>query len=230
MLMLAGIGIVEYGLQHESFADLEEMNFNTVEHAELATEYYSETGTLLGIETGLQLSIENGEYRINTGEWTNETGILNSGDLFQLKNISSDQYDTINTTIRHVDTVSTTFSTHTKIDLDTQAAEIIFLGVENAELDSDYYSETGMVSEINTGIEISAQNCEYRINTGNWTNETSTIYNGDHFSIKIRSANEYQETTTGIVFIGDLVSYFSATTKQAPTDTEIESIIFDNIS
>jgi len=227
-LMIAWFGILNYGLQHNSFADIEEINFNNIENAELNTEYYSETWTLNWIETGIDLSIDNWRFRINTWEWTNQTWILYSGDIFQLKAISSNQYNTTNITTRHLNEFTTEFQVTTKIELDTEPESFYFDNITWAELDTGYVSNMAIISDINTWISISAIWCEYKINTGDRETISWTIYSWDIFYIKIHSAKTYNSSIQWVVVLWTFPTYFSVTTKNE--DKTIEQINFKNIT
>lgn len=72
------MGIINYGIQNNSLANIEEIQFTPVENAELNTVYYSNTGKLISTETGLEINISNGRFSINEGERNNQTGMIYS--------------------------------------------------------------------------------------------------------------------------------------------------------
>lgn len=113
-------------------------------NADLSTLYNSNIITITGITMATSISIVSGEYKINSGAWTNVLGIVNNGDTVQVRRISSSAYSTAVSTTLTVGTVSGTYTITTKDD-DTPNP-FTFTPVVNAELSTQYESNTITIS------------------------------------------------------------------------------------
>jgi hypothetical protein len=97
-----------------------------------------------------------------------------------------------------VDTVADNFNLTNKIDQPRSTA-----------IESNSITVTG----IDTMIDISITDGEYRINGGNWTDTDGIVGNNDKVTVRLTSSSDYSTTVTTNLSIGNIMKTFSVTTE-----------------
>lgn len=105
----------------------------------------------------------------------------------------------------------------TKADFeDITPDPIVFDAVSQAELSTEYSSNTVSILGIDTGIIVSAENGLISINGGEFTGIALPAFANDTLQVKLTSSSQYTSSTLATVTVGDTPYMFSITTKDAP--------------
>ena len=97
--------------------------------------------------------------------------------------------------------------------LDTSPNTFNFVDVANANLTSEYYSNTINIDGINTWTNISITNWLYKINDWSWLDIESLIYSWDSVQIKTFSNDDYGQSKTVTLSVWDLDVDWTITNK-----------------
>jgi len=111
-LVRGGEGFGAFDAQADYVPDA--FSFTPVTNADRSTAYISNTITVAGISTVSPISIVGGEYRINGGAFTSDSGTVVIDDVVDVRQTSSDQYTTLTTATLTIGGVSGNFNVTTK--------------------------------------------------------------------------------------------------------------------
>jgi len=227
LVILASLGF--YGFRIPAFASLDSIVWNTVLDAELETIYESNTGVIVNVGSWAEISIENWLYRINTGDWTNYSGNIYSGDILQLQIQSSSEYETTVTANVKINNVENVFVVTTMAE---EIPEYIAYWevITGATVSSEYISHTGIISNIESWIIIDVENSLYRINTGDRQEESGFVYSWDSIQMKVNSSDDYSTVVTWTLYLDNLANYFVVETEEFIADLNPENIAFMEIT
>lgn len=106
---------------------------------------------------------------------------------------------------------------NTPIVTDNTPDNFTFTQLNNAQLSTEYDSNTITITGINTWSIISVNNWSYSINNNDFTTLTWVIFNNNSLVIKWLSSGEYSTNTTVEVNIGWVVWNYIITTKSKPS-------------
>ncbi len=200
--------------------------FESISNAALSTEYTSNTIVVSGINTAVTISIDSAEYSVNGSAFTSASTTVNSGDEVVVQLTSSAEFETSVSATLTIGGVSDTFLV-TTLASDTTPDSFSFDSVTDAELSTEYTSNTITVSGINTAVAVSITGGEYSINGGVFADTASTVVEGDQISVRLTSADANEVSSTASLTVGGVSADFTITTEAAaPTrgDFGIENI------
>lgn len=100
------------------------------------------------------------------------------------------------------------------IEDDLMPNPIVFTPVTEAEFNTQYTSETVMITGINVTVPISVTGGEYRVNNGVWTTNPSIVNNGDTVTVRTTTAQASEYTYTVVLTVGEGQGIYTVTTKQ----------------
>lgn len=109
-----------------------------------------------------------------------------------------------------------------------------FTDIDNANLDTEYFSNTKTISGINTWTLVYINNWTFKINDWNRSNATWIVNSGDSIVISSYSSNQYDTEKTIELAIWELITNWSITTQSAnnscdSSDINLESPIGGDI-
>ncbi len=88
--------------------------FTPLGSQEVSTKLESNSVTPSGFDGSTSISVQNGEYRINAGEYTTASGVINPGDQVTVRQTTSSSYNTSNTSVVTIGGVRGDFATTTR--------------------------------------------------------------------------------------------------------------------
>lgn len=100
------------------------------------------------------------------------------------------------------------------IEDDRMPNPIVFTPVVGAEFNTQYTSNSVMITGINVTVPISITGGEYRVNNGVWTNQPSIVNNGDTVTVRTNTAQSSLYTYTVVLTVGEGQGIYTVTTKQ----------------
>lgn len=183
--------------------------WNTESDRNIASwDVYSDIQNWLLDDNGTWIKIVYGQFSGNNSSW---------------ESIILDLQDTIEYIIAEINTWSIqtwevntwTVDTWTVFLADTTPDTISFTDVLNADLTTEYFSNTVDITWINTWIEISitGDSWMYKINSGSRTNSGWLIYSGDTVQIKILSSDNYSTQVELTLSVWDSNTIWAITTQ-----------------
>lgn len=198
--------------------------FTDITNANLSTIYTSNSITVTWINTGSSLSISWGEYDVNgSNSYSSSSTTVNNGDVISVRVTSSASPSTP----QHVDLtiwgVTDRYSV-TTLAPDTTPDAFSFSDITDANINTQYTSDTITVSWINVWVAISISWGEYSINGGWYISTPSTVYNGNTVRIRRNSSPSWSAPVNAILTISSLNDTFSITTWAG--DTTPDSFTF----
>ena len=177
-------------------------SFTNISDASLLTLYNSETITISGINTSSPVTINWGEYRIEDGNFTSNSGNIENGQNIQLRVTSwSNPGDTRNVVLT-IGWISHTWSV-TTLAPDTTPDSFSFSSISSAQLSTLYESNTVTISWINAATPVSISGWgEYRINRGSWRSDSGEVFNGDSLQVRRISSSSGNTSTSTTLTVG----------------------------
>lgn len=189
--------------------------FTSLTGQALSTVVTSNSYTVSGFGGAAVISVANGEYQIDSGNWTSATGTVSNTQTVRVRHTTSAAYSTPVTTTLTIGGVSGTF-TSTTLALDTTPDPFSFTALTAQALNTMVNSSVITVSGINAPASISIAGGEYSINGGAWSSATGTVNNGQTVSVRHTTSAVYETTVTTTLTIGGVPGIFSSTTLEAP--------------
>jgi len=160
--------------------------FIDLNDAWLATEYVSNTITISGINTSANISISNGEYEKNSSNsYTASPWTVSNGDTVSVRWVSSATPANNTDVILTIEWIQDTF-TITTVDPDVTPESFTLSDISNAMVNTIYVSDTVVINDINTAVDIGVSLWEYSINWWSWeaSAQSGVVNNGDEIRVR----------------------------------------------
>ncbi|MEP2651221.1 MAG: BspA family leucine-rich repeat surface protein, partial [Paraglaciecola sp.] len=186
-------------------------NFTAQTSAPLNSNIASSTIVVSDINTVAPISISNGQYSINGGGFTSLSGVVNNGDTVQIQLTSSNVISTKISATLTIGDVSSSFGVTTML-ADISPIAFNFTAQTSVPLNSNFTSNSIVVSDINTLAPISISNGQYSINGGDFTSLSGEVNNGDSVQIQLLSSPTFSTQTLATLSIGNVSGSFEVTT------------------
>ena len=208
-----------------SFTDVEDANLNTL--------YTSNSITISGINTWADINISWAwEYRINGWSYTTGQSTVNAGDTVEVRQLSSTDDAIKTSSTLDIEGVEATYNVTTPAPPPNAIPDsFTFTDIDNANLSTQYFSNSITVSGINVWTDIDIFGWEYDINGDRNYISTSgigTINNDDIISVRGTSSPLVWETVSVTLTIGGISRTFDITT--ILPDTVPDSFTLDDVS
>ena len=216
------------------FTDQDNLEINTVTNSDIVT--------VTGIDDTIGVDINvvgTGELRINGGAWSS-TGKIFDGDTLQVRNTTSNFYQTSVTTTVLLGIFTADFVITTRdADITISAVGFEFTDLINVEPNSIHESNTVTISGADDNLngnnplnlEFSG-NGEYQIIRNGTTVvqytdvSPSTCNNGDVIQLKQTASGNYSAQTDATLTVSNQTDTFSVTTRPRPIDTIPDAFTF----
>ncbi len=230
-LSIGGESSTFYIFNRQPVTTVDAFNLVDVTDAELSTYYETNAITVSGPEVPVNITINNGgEYRINSGAWTTAAGTVEAGDIVTVRNLSSENFLTSNSTLLMIGSASDAFLITTRAAINN-VDPFSFVDVTDAELSTLYTSNTITVTGPEVGAGLTVVGGEFSINGGAWQVAYSqvhdTVTEGDTITVRRNSSANFGTTVSVEVTIGTQTDSFDITTK-AIDDTP-DPLIFNTV-
>lgn len=209
----------------------ENFAFNDVEDAALNTSYTSNTISIVWINTPTPISISGaGEYSMGGWAYTSAPGNILNDQVVNVRQNSSASNSITTSSILNVWWVQATFNITTPAPPpDVTPDSFSFTDILDANINTDYISNSITVSWINAPISLSISGGEYDVNGSNTYSNTSTnVNNGDVINVINSSASSPGTTTNVVLTLGGVSDTYSVTT--IPPDTTPDAFSLSSIS
>ena len=185
-------------------------SFSNSTNAELNAIVTSPAVTISGINAATAISIVGGEYSINGGAFTSAAGTISNGQTLSLRVTASDNTNTATDVTVTVGGVSATFSVTTFADVTADA--FAFTDKTDAEVSTEYTSNTITLDGIDIAVPVSISGGEYSINGGAFTSAAGTISNGQTLSLRVTASEKTNTSKDVTVTVGEVSATFTVTT------------------
>ncbi len=215
-------GAGTFNFQLTSSTTPDPFTFTDVSSAELSTLTESNTITVSGITQAVPISISgsSGEYAVDTGSgfgaYTSASSTVNNGDDVKVRLTSSASYNTESFTTLDINGVSDAFNVTTRI-ADTTPDAFTFTSETNAEVSTQYESNTITVTGVDAGINIpiSITGGEYSVNGGAYTSTAGNVLLNSTVQVRRTSSSSYSTTVGVSLDIGGFVAPYNIETRAA---------------
>jgi hypothetical protein len=173
----------------------------------------SEAVTLSGFTGSLAISIDNGgQYSLNGGAFTNESGSVVAGQTLVVRHVSADADNTAKESTVTVGGYSTVFRTVTGV-IDRVPDPFDFglkrYTTPNTLVESDARVLTGF----DRATIVPGPGASYSVNGGAFTNATGTLVRGDSLKLRHLTQSNKLGYTTSSVTVGGVTGYFTTRNK-----------------
>jgi len=182
--------------------------------ANINTLYESDPVIVWGINVPVLIDITawSWEYSINNGAWSSSLSSVNNGDSVIVRNTSSSSWLWSISTTLEIGDQSDSFVI-TNWPGDTTPDNYIFQSVSDANLNSQYTSNTITITGINAPTSISITGWEYRVwEVGSFTTSPGNVENNDEITVRLVSAIVWNTARAVSLDIGWVVGTYSVTT------------------
>ena len=186
-------------------------DFFDVSQAQLDSLVLSNTLRIAGIASATSISIVGGEYAIDGGAFTSQTGTVNANQDIQLRATAAATPNTRVTAIVSIGGVADNFHVTTK-PVDTSPDPFTFTDVSNANLSASVTSNTVTVQGINSAALISISGGEYSINGGTYKATAANVEAGQTVQVRHKSANSFGSDSYTTLTIGGYSAGFHSRT------------------
>ncbi|MEF2175777.1 MAG: hypothetical protein V3575_04870 [Candidatus Absconditabacteria bacterium] len=207
-------------------------SFIDVTNVPLNTEQISNEVTITGLIGLSNLSIIDGEYSIDGGPWSSAPTTISNNQKVRVRHTSTSAYNSNNNTYLNIGGVEDVFTSTTVAETplpDTTPDTFTFLDVSGADLSTEY-TESIVVSGVDSPTPVSIENGEYSINGGVFTTDPGTVNNGDTITVRLTSSNLNSTNTSAKLTVGGVFDNFDITTKDAALDLIPDAFTFNSVS
>ncbi|MFY9261699.1 MAG: cellulase family glycosylhydrolase [Gallionella sp.] len=174
-----------------------------------------------GLDAPTPITISGGQYRINSGVYTNLAGVVKNGDVVQVKHTAGAGYQASVSSQVIVGGITARF---TSVTQDITPNAFSFPAQTNVALATAVESAIITVSGIDTATAIKVVNGEYSINGGLYTSLAGMVKNGDTVKIRQLPAANYATKVISTLTIGNVVAIFASTTAAKDTLPNVFSL------
>jgi len=199
-------------------------NFSFVDQTNVAlnTLINANSITISGINSATSISIAGGEYSLDNGvSFTSASNNLQNNQSVIVRALSSSNYQTSTHAALTVGGISDTFSTTTLADptpvADTTPNAFNFTDQVDIAVNTVVTSNAISVSGINTASNISVSGGLYAVNGGAFTNNNSTVNEGDSITVQLTSSANEATLSNVTLTIGGVSDTFSILTVDTAT-------------
>lgn len=163
-------------------------------------------------DKSISISGSDGQYRINSGDFTAEPGSVKSGQSVTVRLTSSPNYSqTVQTTLT-IGGIAKNYQVTTKPDPDNSYQIIIFNPPHVSGVSKNIWVESSEVDVVmDASISISAGG-EYKINNGSYTSKTGSVKSGDKVRIRVKSSDKDYTSVRAALHIGSASGTFTVST------------------
>ena len=188
----------------------------------------SNTITVVWINTSSPISItgDGWLYSINSWAFTWTAWTVQNGDLVRTRLIASNINSETRSTTLDIWWVKATYNVSTPAPPpDSEPDPFTFTNREDADISTEYISNTITLSWMNTSTWITIINGEYRIgDSGSFTSTAGTVSNGDKITVKNISSNTAWTSVNTEVTIWGIKGIYTITTVAPDTEPDVFSI------
>ena len=186
--------------------------FTDLNDVALSTPLISNSFTVSGINTATPISVANGQYSINSAEFTGADGTVIAGDTVRVSHTSATTPGTAVNTVLTVGDKSDIFTSITASQTpdDITPNAYSFVDRNGVVPNSAITSNTITVSGITAAAPISVTGGQYRIGSGGFTDQPGTVVGGDTVDVRVISGSA-GTTVNATLTIGDVFDTFSVT-------------------
>ncbi len=174
----------------------------------------SDAVTITGIDVAVSVSVAGGEYSRNGAAFTATPGVVEAGDVLQLRHTASPEFATTRLTDVTVGDFSTTFRS-TTVAADPTPDTFSFAARTNLPRSSMVVSEVVVLSGFNLPLALSVSGGEVSINGGTFSAATSQVSSGDRVQLRHVASNEFSTTVSTSITVGATAAEFVSTTEAA---------------
>lgn len=215
-----GGSIVTYSVETESRdVTVEPINFFIENNEEFendtpaSTVVNSSTETIIGINVPLVISVSHGEYSVDGGPFTRDSGLVTNGQTVTLRHTTAPTFNTLTSTTLTLGDYSTTFSTIVGSE-DSFPDAFSFGPPVFAPASTQVISQPVTLTGFNVPVEMEANDdTEVSINGGPFSNETRDVVVGDVVRLRITSSPFPGTTVVGSIVINDIFAAFEVTSQ-----------------
>ncbi|VUD69256.1 hypothetical protein TDB9533_04623 [Thalassocella blandensis] len=186
---------------------------------DLETLVESNSTTVNGINTPTPVTIEGGEFSINNGEYSSINSTISAGQSIRVRTVTPATLNTPKTVLLTVGEYTAEFQVTTRTSTgggnsgnDSTPNAFFFVNQTSVEPSSILISNAIIVRGINIATAIRVSGGEYSINDGDFTNQPSTVNNGDSVKLRLQASADFDTNTVALLTIGDVSDDFTVTT------------------
>ena len=168
--------------------------------------------------------MDGGEFVIDEGEYTSESGIIKEGQSITLRVKSSDQFLTEKEATVNVGSQQKSFSVTTIIQ-DITPDEFNFPKMLNTKVNSYIVSGQILIEGITGYVPISVEGGAFQIDNTSFSDEPTVIQSGQELRVRLLSSSEFETQESATLTVGDSSVNFTVTTGQL--DITPDQIVFE---
>lgn len=191
-------------------------NFSDLNDVALSAELTSNGIVISGIDGDVPISVVNGEYSIDNGPFTGNSGTIQNNQQVRARHISASTYSTVQNTTLFIGGINDIFSSVTISSpgsvSDTMPNPFSFADLVDVARDQTTFSSPITITGIDSLTPISISGGEYSVDGGAYTTANGFITNSQQVTIQITSSSAFQSTVNATLNIGGVTDIFSVTT------------------
>ncbi|WP_428385628.1 PKD domain-containing protein [Nevskia ramosa] len=176
-----------------------------------------------GIEAPATISVVNGQYSINGGAATAETGSIANGDNVRVQQTASSDFASTTTATLNIGGVSAGFNVTTRA-ADVIPDAFVIAAISGATPGDTVISATVFVAGLEAPVPIAVANGRYSVNGAAFTSEPGLVGNGAAIRVEHIAAAGFTTTSRATLTIGGVAGDFVVTTRAA--DTAPDAYVF----
>ncbi|WP_295686422.1 lamin tail domain-containing protein [uncultured Nevskia sp.] len=176
-----------------------------------------------GIEAPATISVVNGQYSINGGAATAETGTIANGDNVRVQQAASNDFAATTTATLNIGGVSAAFNVTTRA-ADVIPDAFVIAAVSGAAPGDTVISATVFIAGLEAPVPIAVANGRYSINGAAFTAAPGLVGNGAAVRVEHIASAGFTTTSRATLSIGGVTGDFAVTTRAA--DTSPDAYVF----
>ncbi len=170
--------------------------------------------TITGINVPVAVRVSDGQYRIDGGAFTGDSGTLTAGQTLQVRHLSASTPGAATVSTITVGTYSTAFRSTTTATLPHDDTPDAFTFIERLGVATNVFvtSEARTIAGIDAATSVSVANGQYSLDGGAFTSTAGTLGSGQSLRVRQVSATAAGTWTTSTVTVGTYSAEFRSQT------------------
>ena len=182
----------------------------------------SNSVSISGMNNQATVSVTGGEYSVNSGEFTSQSGIVGNGANIRVRQVASAVGLTEAVTTLNVGTGSAVFSVTSANDISPEGFS--FTAQPEAAFGEIATSNPITVSGMNNSAAVTINGGEYSINGGAFTTTNGSTQNGGIIVVRLTASAVAEEVKTATLSVGTASAVFTVTTASDTTPSAFSFI------
>lgn len=179
----------------------------------LGAQVISDPITISNINDAASISVSaGGEYAINGGAFTSDSGQVSSGQTVVIRLTASSDFSTPTVVTLTVGGVESEFTATTLLQDTSPETLVDFASVDGQDLEDVVNSASVTITNINDAANVTVTGGAYSIDSGDFTTAAGQVSSGESIRVQVTTSELFSTPATVTLTVGGVEASFMATT------------------